>query len=270
MYIDLVTGQKGGVGKTLFARALAAWLNEQRSTWAGIDTDQENKFFSHDYPREVSQHTLYDETGRLNESAINDIVNAIAAAMESGTVERFVVDMGAAQLNALFGAFRETGLVNEIGGRLNLMLYYLLLDEPQSLSTLKNNVALLDDIAGAQWVVVKNQWKGRLAGYEDGRIIRPEMQARNAIEFVMPKMSDPENAVKVLDTSGLAMAEFIADRDPQRWAYRGRVKSFLDAMFVEFRQHRIAVPSLTAAAVPASKTGASSHAAASAGDAGLA
>jgi MinD superfamily P-loop ATPase len=46
MLLVLITGQKGGVGKTTFANLLANWLDRQHVVWRGVDSDAENRFFA--------------------------------------------------------------------------------------------------------------------------------------------------------------------------------------------------------------------------------
>jgi hypothetical protein len=88
MRLVLITGQKGGVGKTTFANLLANWLNRQHIVWHGVDADAENKFFADVNPGMVEKLFLYDYSGRLVESAINTLVDSIAGAMEDGTTRR--------------------------------------------------------------------------------------------------------------------------------------------------------------------------------------
>src|SRR5450631_19551 len=114
MRLVLITGQKGGVGKTTFANLLSNWLDRQHVIWRGVDSDAENRFFA-DVNKAVEKIFLYDHSGRLMESAVNTLVDSIAGAMEDGTTETFVVDMGAGQLHAILGAMRTTGLLGEVG-----------------------------------------------------------------------------------------------------------------------------------------------------------
>lgn len=234
MKLVVITGQKGGVGKTLTAQALSTWLRRRQVTWRGIDTDQENKFFADANKEEVRPHTLYDTVGRLVDEAVNDIVDEVAKAMNSGT-DVFVVDMGAGQLQALLGGMRETGLLSELGKTLELTAIYVLTQDVQSLSTLVNNYTILDGLRGAKWIVLLNERDGPVNLYLESDELRPAMIERDASEIVMPNVSD-KSVFRSFNESGLQLDQFLDPARQQSWAQRGRLQVWLDALTTQFEK----------------------------------
>jgi nucleoside-triphosphatase THEP1 len=222
----IITGQKGGVGKTLTAQVLATWLRRRNVNWRGADTDQENKFFADVNRQNVRAYTLYDRSGRLVTSAINALIDAIGEALEED-VDVFMVDMGAGQLQTLMGAMRETAVLEEVGKSLGLTVAYVLVDDVESLSTLHNNQAVLDGLP-AQWVVVKNLRDGPLTLYETSEALRPEMQRRNALEMQLPALED-HDVLQAFKLTGLTLEAFADPSSKQPWSQRGRLKNWLNA-----------------------------------------
>jgi len=141
--------------------------------------------------------------------------------------------MGAGHLQTLFSGFKATGLIEEFGKNIQLYLFYCILEEQQSLSTLKNNLNVLDEIPGAQWVVVKNLRDGKIKLYDDSVNLRAELISREAKEIELPKMHDPE-VFQAVGRSGLALDAFINAKDMAEWATRGRVKTWLQQCYAEY------------------------------------
>lgn len=250
MRLIIVSGQKGGVGKTLFAHSLVSWNRAHGIRFSGIDTDQENKFFAHLHD-EVSQVTLYHADGALDADAIHEIVDAIANAMQGGVVENFIVDMGAGQLNAFIGAFRQTGLFAEAGRSLNLTVAYVITQSVQSLSTLVHNADAFDDVAGAQWVIVRNQVEGPTALYDDSETLRKNMLAKGSIEIEMGDLRD-RTILKDWEQSGLRLEDYMAKS--ASWSRRATLRSWIGSLQGQFDAHASALrerPAKLAAAVPA-------------------
>ena len=169
-----------------------------------MDADAENKFFADIYPGMVEKLFLYDHSGRLVESAINTLVDRIAGAMEDGTTETFVVDIGAGQLHAILGAMRTTGLLSEVGSHLKLTIPYVLTMDVESLSTLMNNIDTFDEMRDVQWVIVKNEKEGPLKAYDESTVLRPAMEQRRALSLRIPREHDPD-VMFAFKTSGLSL-----------------------------------------------------------------
>lgn len=232
MRLILVTGQKGGVGKTTFTHILTNYLTQAKVRWRGLDTDQENKGFADIYPDQVNGITLYTSEGRLVDETINSVVDEIANAMESGDIDVFVCDMGAGQLNAFMGALRETGLISEVGGQLRMTCAYVIVGTIEILSTLMGNHTLFDDVPAIQWMVVKNEKEGSLSAYDESRELRPAMLSRRAVEVEMPAIAD-KTVLPGWSRSGLTLAAFLEPSNKMPFSARGRLSAWLKAMHSE-------------------------------------
>lgn len=232
MRLILVTGQKGGVGKTTFTHVLANYLTQADIRWRGLDTDQENKGFADLYPDQVTGITLYTSEGRLVDDAVNGVVDDIANAMESGNIDVFVCDMGAGQLNAFLGALRETGLMSEVGGRLRMTCAYVIVGTVESVSTLMSNCTAFDDIPAIRWMIVRNAKEGSLSDYDNSGKVRPAMRERRAVEIEMPAISD-KTVLPGWSRSGLTLAAFLEPSNRMPFSARGRLSAWLKAMHSE-------------------------------------
>jgi hypothetical protein len=230
MRLVAVSGQKGGVGKTPTALALAAWLDGRALAWSGVDTDQENKGLYSLYPERVKPVTLMDAVGRLRSDEVQGFLDHVAGAAEAGTPV-LLLDMGAAQLRAVFGQMDESGLLDS--GLLALTLLFVIVNEPDSVTTLLNHQACLDGLSHAQFVVVRNAWKGPCALYDESRVLRPAMQQRGALEITLPKLAE-EAVLPAVKRSGLTYRAYLDPANGQSWSYRGRLSKWLAAIAGEF------------------------------------
>jgi CobQ/CobB/MinD/ParA nucleotide binding domain len=259
MRLVLITGQKGGVGKTTFANLLSNWLDRQHVVWRGVDSDAENRFFADVNKGGVENIFLYDHNGRLMESAVNILVDSIAGAMEDGTTETFVVDMGAGQLHAILGAMRTTGLLAEVGSHLKLTIPYVLTMDVESLNTLMHNVDTFDEMRDVQWLIVKNEKDGLLKAYDESTVLRPAMEQRGALSIRIPREHDPD-VMFAFKTSGLSFDAFCERTSRAAYSHRGRIKMFVEQVNAQlndlvesFRDRASVQPSPPALAAPSAQ-----------------
>lgn len=213
----LVTGQKGGVGKTLFARALATWLDRQSVPWVGIDTDPANPTFAHQGGTHVVSVPLYDRSGYLVPAAINHIVDDLVERAESD--ETIVLDMGAGQLTAIFEGFRARRLLGS-QSVLPVTLAYLIHRDPASVSTLAQVVDIADDVSDVAWLIVRNERDGPVRQY-DGSATQAELAKRRAAEMSLPALRD-HLVFDALDESHLTMEQFLDKTLNPAWSLRNQ------------------------------------------------
>jgi hypothetical protein len=233
MKLEIISGQKGGVGKTLFAHARAAWLDKSGIAWAGADTDTANRFFNKLHPVKVAPIILYDRDGSLAKETALDLVDSIAAKMDAGDVDTYVIDMGAGQLDAFLSVFRKTGLFAEVGAALQLTVFYVITNDIQSVSTLSANMAEFDTVPGTQWIVVRNFIVGETKLYDESKNIRPAMLARNAKEVEMPNLFKEDESL--LD--GWKAAKVTIDAYAVKFASfsrRALLKGWLNGLYAQF------------------------------------
>ena len=138
LLLIVVTGEKGGGGKTPVALLTASYLQRKRWSWKGIDLDGANKLFAAAAPDLIPGFTLTKD-GELDWDQVYEFGDFIAEAMNSETTKAVIVDLGAAQLELFKTVLAETGLEDRIGEEITLVLFYNLLADHGSLSTLRNN-----------------------------------------------------------------------------------------------------------------------------------
>jgi hypothetical protein len=210
LLLIVVTGEKGGGGKTPVALLTASYLQRKRWSWKGIDLDGANKQFAAAAPASISGFTL-TKNGELDWEQVYAFGDFIAEAMKSGTVGAVVVDLGAGHLELFKTALAETGLEERVGKEITLVLFYNLIADHGSLSTLRNNVDALDRFEkGAHWVVIRNAWKGEVTEYDTGTVIRPNLQKRGVHELHLKRLRD-EAALQRWGRSRKLLGEYLSD-----------------------------------------------------------
>ena len=149
--------------------------------------------------------------GELDWGQVYEFGDFIAEAMKSGTVGAVVVDLGAGHLELFRTVLAETGLDERVGKEIALVLFYNLIADHGSLSTLRNNMTVLDRFEkGAHWVVIRNAWKGEVTEYDTGTVIRPNLQKRGVHELHLKRLRD-EAAIQRWGRSRKLLAEYLAD-----------------------------------------------------------
>jgi hypothetical protein len=228
-------GEKGGIGKTLLSRILANYLNVAGCTWRGIDTDLANKGLLPFHPDEVSPLNLYDQAGIRDEAAITAFGNFVGEAAEAGKIDALLMDVGAAQLDPIMGAMRETGLLRLLGKTLRIKAFFSVVNTPDSVSALRNNITRFDDLPAVQWVVVRNFRDGPPDTYDNSKTVRPELLKRGAYEIAIPLMRDPRVMAAWSDTQ-LSLAKFCHPTSGASWGTISRLEMWADEVNSELKR----------------------------------
>jgi hypothetical protein len=231
-------GEKGGIGKTLFARLLANYLSVAGCQWRGIDSDLANKGLLPFHPDEVVPLNLYDQSGIRDEAAITAFGNFVGETAEGGKVPALLMDIGAAQLDPIMGAMRETGLLSLLGKTLRITAFFNVVNTPDSVSALRNNITRFDGLPAVQWVIVRNFRDGSPDTYDNSKTVRPELLKRGALEIDMPLMRDPRVMAAWSDTQ-LPLAKFCHPTSGASWGTISRLRTWAD--FVQDELNRIGV-----------------------------
>jgi hypothetical protein len=263
----LVTGQKGGVGKTTFALWLMGMLTKLGLLWSGIDTDLANQTFAALGGDNVEPISILEADGFFDANAMNMLVDDLAA--KADTDETIIIDVAAGLLPAIVAQMRARQLFGSTCV-IQTTIAYVLLNDDASVSTLTQLVDIADDIAGVSWLIVLNERDGRVAQYLDDSPAQAAMIQRNAAQLTIPALRDPA-VLLALRNSQLNPIAFCADDSGQPWSLRGQLRTWLTRIEPSFHEHRhllaatideegqpalaytAAAPEMTARPVPATR-----------------
>ena len=147
--IHFIGGEKGGVGKSLMARALAQYLIDKDQPFLGFDTDRSHGALMRFYPAYASPVAV-------------DRVESLDAIVEAAVDQpgrRILVDLAAQTHDSLAGWMEDAGVIG-LSDELGMKLHYW-----HVMDTGKDSVDLLRRLldrfgTGMNYVLVRNQVRG--------------------------------------------------------------------------------------------------------------
>lgn len=213
-----VHGDKGGVGKSTFARLLADYYETKEVAWRGFDADNTNGHLYRFYPAETTGLFIRDQ------ASIDQILNALE---DDDT--HLLVDLGARSGEIIQDWMRQTGFLplrQELG--FTVTVAFVLSPIYDSTALLKECVEGLE--AQANYVVVKNQIHGRKFSFYDQSKIRQHLQELGTVEIEMPELL--RSTYLKVDEQDLSWQD-ATDAPGLRLADKQRVRQFLTAGFAE-------------------------------------
>jgi hypothetical protein len=216
-----IHGDKGGVGKSTFARLLADYYVTHDIPWKGFDTDSTNGHlfrFYKEQTRGVGLRETHD---------IDVILNEL-----EGDAGHLLVDLGARSGEILMEWMEQTGFLalrEELG--FSLVIVFLL-------SPIVDSTALLLETfekvgTQARYVIVKNRAVGGDFSFYDRSKTKEKLEAAGAIHLELPVLE--ESAYNAVDYAGVTWSAACADSRLQL-AQRQRVKMFVRAVFAEMEK----------------------------------
>ena len=216
-----IHGDKGGVGKSVLARALLDHYIRNDIAVDAYDSDKRNPDISRFYAKRLPV-SLVD---LASHQAFDAVLDRLAAGQG-----RALVDLAAGAGDALHtlvtGDVKLAGALTELNARATVV--YVLSRSRPSVAGL--GVALKDfqDVP-ADWVVVRNTYFGaadRFSRYETSNA-RKEALARGAREIVMPELLDD-----LYDELDQASTPFMnaAEAGALSFTNRRRVRAWIEAM----------------------------------------
>jgi hypothetical protein len=230
MLLVLSTGEKGGSGKSLLAWVLASYFQTNELRWKGVDIDKANQQFATLGEAKVQGFELQDDNLEVNPRQVTTFANYVGGAMEDGELDAILLDVGAGQLGLIRGALRETGLDDFIGRKLTLVIVYTIVSTRQSISTLVNNMTILDGVEGAHWLIVRNAYKGPLVDYDKSTTLRPHLLKAGATEIDVERIRDEAILNEWMD-SGQLLGDFLTQtRD---WGVRQKLTTWADKIYAQ-------------------------------------
>ncbi|CAF0689661.1 P-loop NTPase family protein [Candidatus Methylacidithermus pantelleriae] len=218
----LVHGEKGGVGKSTFARTLAEFYTEHFIPWHGYDCDANRGPLFRCYKDRVSTVSLYQV------QSIDSILSGLTK-----PYDRLIVDLGARSGELVQRWMDDVDLLalqDELPFTLTVALVIGPLQDSidivcQTLESLKDK---------AKYVVVKNQYFGQDAFGLYDRSRAPSLLKRyRSVEISLPALASP--AFLQVDAENLAWRAATMD-DRLDLGTRQRVKTFLRSAFEQLEK----------------------------------
>ncbi len=211
----LVTGDKGGVGKSFLARALLDWKLAQSAAIQAFDTDKTNSTLFRFYPSHV-QHLDLECTEELD-----------------GLLERFktqdvfLLDCAARTLD-IFLKWAEGVDLLECQKQLSFQITLAFVLGPE-----KDCISILKDVfhrfqSGVDYALILNQAKGcDFSLYQNSNTRKLLLESHQALEWEMPALF--EKTVRVLDRLNLSFDQAVGNAEVQL-ADQSRVRLFREKM----------------------------------------
>lgn len=215
-------GDKGGVGKSTFARVLAEWYSVNDISWQGFDTDATNGHLCRFYPANTVPIVLNED------GSIDQILNAV-----TGNRTVLLVDLGARTGDIIQRWCEETDLLT-VKDELGLAITICFLLDP-----VKDSTSLLKDVTDhfadhCSYVLVKNQANGmRFSLYDTSKTRKRLLTELQAVEIELSELLSI--TYQQVDEGNLSWKA--ATEDPTlQLAARQRVKGFLKQAFAQLEE----------------------------------
>jgi len=222
--IHFIGGEKGGVGKSLFARVLAQYLIDHELPLAAFDSDQSHGSLLRCYA---------DYTQPIVPAKTDGLDRAVEAAAEDGQLS-VLIDL-AAQTHGSLQAWLQSADVPGLAAELQIGLtYWHVMDAGHdSVSLLSRLIDELDP--RVRLVLVLNEIRGDQFEQLQSSGVKARAEERGALALAMPRL--PDNTVQRIDSHGASFWAAINPQDPNGSALglieRQRVKVWLQRLYAE-------------------------------------
>jgi hypothetical protein len=219
--LTFVTGDKGGVGKSFFARTLAQHKIDTKQPFRAFDIDPVNPNL-HQFYAEHTTALDIDEEG-----ALDAIRNALDAHPQ------FLVDCAARSIVELDGWFHDLGIIEEKKG-LHLAITFVFVITPDKSCTAIMSDALERFGHDARYLVVKNLAMGRdFSIYDQSKLRERLLKEYDAKEIILPRLL--ERTVVLLDRNDLDFGSALSGPLTAS-ADRSRVTGFLNQVYAQLEK----------------------------------
>ena len=222
--INLIGGEKGGVGKSVTARVLAQYFIDKNQAFTGFDTDRSHHSFNRFYTDYASPVVVDSYEG----------MDLIVAAFENDPRQNVIVDLAAQTSAPLAQWIKEASLIElfkDMGITVNL--WHVMDDGRDAVDLLGR---LIDSYgSGPNYVVVQNFGRG-----SDFVLLREsyalqKAQAQGAFVVELPRLHDA--SMRKIDQHNTSFWKAINDRDSSDslgLLERQRVKTWLKNCYEVF------------------------------------
>jgi len=225
-HLIVVTGDKGGVGKTFTARTVTDYLMSLNLTFRAFDTDRANSTFCRFYPQLVECIDV-ENPGDLDQ---------LLTELNEGE-STFLLDCAARTMDSMLKWIHEIDLLN-LKEELGIVLSLVFVLGPE-----KDCVQILNDVVEqfgnhVNYLIVKNLSRGKsFEIYENSAIRKKLLEELKAQEIELPALL--EKTTLQMDRWNLPWNEAVSHPQLQI-ADRQRIKLYRNKM-TEMLKERLAV-----------------------------
>ena len=222
--LTIVHGDKGGVGKSTFARLLADYYTSHSLDWRGYDTDPTNGHLLRFYPDHTTAIDIHEP------ASLDQLLNSLE---QDG--QHWLVDLGAQGGDKLVDWMAETEFL-AVCRELSVAATVAFV-----LSPVKDSAILLKTVTDqlgseVSYLIVKNEATGSAFTIYDASKTRTRLtEELGAIEIRLPELL--EHVYYKIDKHNLAWSTSLKGKTLEL-AERQRVKAFLRASFAEVEKAR--------------------------------
>ncbi len=218
----IIHGDKGGVGKSLFARVLVHYLTTRKIACDYYDCDETDDLYRF-YPEIVS---------RCDFSKVSDIAPVLDRLMDGKGAPAALMDLAGGHGSELVDwLIRSRALEAAAEGDLKIVVFYLLGNTMSSINLLSTAYENLGD--KVSWGIVKNlHFAPEFVSFDQTARLRPALIAGGAIEIQMPEL-DKEIGT-IIDRDELS---FDKARKQLPFTPRGYLRTWLDGVCGQLEEH---------------------------------
>jgi hypothetical protein len=223
----LVTGDKGGVGKSFTSRTLLDWYLGQGATVHAFDTDKTNSTLYRFYQMEGAVKQLDVE----NPADLDELLNLLGRLSEGASREVVLLDCAARTLDAFLKWMRDIGFMDlkrDLGFQMTLA--FVLGPEKDCITILKDAATQFG--GDVDYVVIKNLAKSsNFDLYQGSNTRKLLVEQLGAAEIELPALL--EKTTLLLDRHNLGFGQALCHEGIQL-ADRSRVRIFRERMRASF------------------------------------
>jgi len=215
--INFIGGEKGGVGKSVTARALAQYFIDKGTAFTGFDTDRSHHSFNRFYADYASPVVVDRYEG----------LDLIASAFEDNPQQSVIVDLAAQTSAALATWIKDASLMElfaEMGVTVNL--WHVMDDGRDAVDLLGRLVDTYGQ--GPNYVVVQNHGRGSDFVLLSESYALQKAQEHGAYVIELPRLHDA--CMRKIDQNNTSFWKAIHDKDSSDalgMLERQRVKTWL-------------------------------------------
>ena len=222
--INFIGGEKGGVGKSVTARALAQYFIDKGTAFTGFDTDRSHHSFNRFYDEYASPVVVDSYEG----------MDLIVAAFEDNPQQSVIVDLAAQTSAPLAKWIKDASLMElfaDMGVTVNL--WHVMDDGRDAVDLLSR---LIDSYGpGPNYIVVQNHGRGANFVLLRESYALQKAQAHGAHVVELPRLHDA--SMRKIDQHNTSFWKAINDRessDALGLLERQRVKTWLKNCYEVF------------------------------------